>query len=1307
MFGKQETTNKASGQLSSKTTSSRSRLVNLRMRLVLALVAFFFMVAAIATTMTGSAQIGSVTPGVSPRPTGIGGIRAALPPGATGLHFHGNPTDDAPCSGSGSADVAGCGGAKLLSRATLGTGAPGHWDVPDPAADGTADQNIYDPNWIWTLPALTTATLRGDMVVNWWGTCGACGPAGLDAEWDISLWADGVKVETWHVVATPPTPNVPALLSATVNIATNRTAATKFVLQIDPYFIDTQANTHIYYDSTTACPGSTGSAPCDSTVIMPVVDPLATPTPTPSPSPSPSPSPTPTPGVGLPRYFNYVSPFGDDAGEPSIGSNWGSEQSFSNSMFTIPNGGNSHYFGGFFPYMLKATWDDCASPANPNFEKKPLTLATTPRAFGDPILFTDNSSRPQARTFVSQLEGLTPAGSTTDYTDNDGASFSPSEGSGLPSNVDHQTFGGGPYHSPPPPGAGTLYPHAIYYCSQSIADAGCSLSLDGGVSFGPAVVIYTIADCGGLHGHVKVAPDGTVYVPNKDCGSGDVGVVVSEDNGITWTVKVVPPSTTDGQWDPSVGIAADGAVYLGYRDVNGRARTAVSFTKGNTWVRDQDVGAQLGLKKIAFPAVVAGDGGMTTGRAAFAFYGTTTDGDDTVQAPGLFTNPDGSLAVWYLYISSTFDGGQTWTTQNVTPGDPIQRGAICNSGACRNMLDFFDATIDKEGRVLVGWDDGCVGGCVNAEPNSFTAQATITRQSGGKRMFAANDPAEPLLAGAPNVTANANGSGTAIDLVWPVPDNGGATITSYKVYRKFGTGSFTLLATVSEPRYTDTSFMPLTTDNSYRVTAVNSIGEGPYCRDITVGTGPTEFACIEPGITTNNDTNPDGSDADSGQNTPADGSVNVRRLQVAEPFMGPGVNKLIFNLQVAPSLLSSPPPNSQWLIIWNSLAPTVDFDRRYVAMKTDANGVPTFEYGKFGVPLDATNPNPNANTPQPLGSADSGTYNLATGKIRIVLSNSKAENIIAGQTLAGLNVRTYLNRPDYPGFQRSQNNASDITADGSYTLVGNASCAVNQLPVAVLSAMPSSGNSPLMVTLNGGASYDPDAGDTVASYIFTFGDGTPDVEQGTSTIAHTYTCASGTCNYFASLKVKDNQGALSANTGVATIEVTNTATRVNYALGLGGASAIASTTHSSGGYPASSTIDGDRTGNTWGSGTGGWNDGTRGAFPDTLEITLPGASGKMIDEINVVTLQNNWRNAGEPTLATSCSGEGIIDFDVQYWTGSAWVTIPSGSVTGNNNAWRQFTFAAITTTKIRVVVNNSRNNWSRIVEVEAIGPGGQ
>jgi hypothetical protein len=165
------------------------------------------------------------------------------------------------------------------------------------------------------------------------------------------------------------------------------------------------------------------------------------------------------------------------------------------------------------------------------------------------------------------------------------------------------------------------------------------------------------------------------------------------------------------------------------------------------------------------------------------------------------------------------------------------------------------------------------------------------------------------------------------------------------------------------------------------------------------------------------------------------------------------------------------------------------------------------------------------------------------------------------------------------------------------------------------------------------------------------------------------------------------------------------AVRSNVALASNGSTATASSSHSSGVYPASSTIDGESIGNNWGN-NGGWNDGTRAAYPDWVEIAFPAA--QTIDEINVITLQNNWKNAvSRPDQNTSASGEGILDFDVQYWNGQQWVTIPGGNVTGNDKALRQFLFTAITTTKIRVFVNNSRNNWSRLVEVEAFGVAGQ
>jgi hypothetical protein len=446
----------------------------------------------------------------------------------------------------------------------------------------------------------------------------------------------------------------------------------------------------------------------------------------------PPPTGTPTPTIepdGTPRFYNYQAPPGvaDNAGEPSIGVNWNGERVNGG----IPDGGTVTYLGGFLPYMLRAHFNDTFTPAKITWETKALTVAAAPRLLGDPILFTDNIT---GRTFVSQEMGLTPAGSTMEFTDNDGETFTPSEGSGAPSGIDHQTVGGGPYHDPIPTGASPVYPRGVWYCSQSIADAVCSLSLDGGATFGPAVPMYTLADCGGIHGHVKIGPDGTAYVPNVGCGDNQA-LVVSEDNGITWSIRKLPQSSASDR-DPSVAIGSDNTVYFSYQNADGHSHVAVSTDKGLTWERDTDVGEQLGIKNSVFHAAVAGDGD----RAAVAFFGTTTGGGDYDQPA--FTG------VWYLYIATTYDRGKTWWTQNATPNDPIQRGGICTDGPCRNLLDFFGADIDKEGRVLVGYDDGCISrACITGTKsygvpagNDFIAKAVIARQTGGKRMFRVYDP---------------------------------------------------------------------------------------------------------------------------------------------------------------------------------------------------------------------------------------------------------------------------------------------------------------------------------------------------------------------------------------------------------------------------------------------------------------------------------------------------------------------------------------------------------------------------------------
>jgi hypothetical protein len=783
---------------------------------------------------------------------------------------------------------------------------------------------------------------------------------------------------------------------------------------------------------------------------------------------------------GAPRFFTYMSPPGvaDSAGEPSIGSNWTKETVFTNHNLngttnSIPNGGSTLYFGGFLPAMLKVTFSDCSSPAGALWEQKPLISASTPRAAGDPILFTDSIT---GRTFVAQLEGLTPAGATIDITDDDGDTFTPSDGV-VPSDVDHETLGGGPYHSPIPNGVNPLYPNAVYYASQSVAEARCLRSDTGGLLFSQgSAPMFTAATCDGLHGHVKVSPStapdaGTVYVPDKGCGTlplvngGNAAVAFSEDNGITWTVSEIPDGAAEGEWDPSIGIASDGTIYEGYQDINGHAKIAVGHhTAGTvgvpgtiTWSPSIDVGAQLGLNNITFPAVVAGD----PQRATFAFYGTTTaDGPNEDHTGGANDDPTLFTGVWYLFTASTFDGGQTWTTQNITPDDPIQRGPICGGGTCRNLLDFFGATIDKEGRVLVGYDDGCVtAGCISGGANDYTAKAAIARQSGGKRMFAAFDPVEPARPGAPAVSGSLNGANTAATLTWTAPDNGGSSITGYNIYRRVGAGAFTLLATVTVPGYTDTGFAA---GDVYHVTASNAQGEGPYCPDVTPVVVVPPNPCALPGVLAIDD-----NDGDAAPNTPPDPSVDVKQLFVAEPLFTPAADKLVFTLQVgAPPTSGSAPATSQWYIVWNrqgtdpSDSSDASYDRMYVAMKTDPTGAVSFDYGKFGIPLNEVPPpppDPNANTPKSYGAPDSGSYDPATGLVRITISNSKLRAIdggsgkyVAGTSLAALNVRTYLARPD--GGQRSQNNANDITPNGIYSLSGNASCVTTVPLLGVVSA---------------------------------------------------------------------------------------------------------------------------------------------------------------------------------------------------------------------------------------------------------------
>ena len=426
-----------------------------------------------------------------------------------------------------------------------------------------------------------------------------------------------------------------------------------------------------------------------------------------------------------PVFTNYQAPdgIGNDAGEPTLGINPKTGavlfQSYTDTLRVTdfkPNG--------------KATWEVGKFPV-----PQPVSF--------DPILETDPDT---GRTFTSQLLlGCSQGG----FTDDDGRTFELSQGCGPGSAFDHQSVGFGPYAKGSPLLASKdpieNYPNVVYYCAQDVASAKCSMSTDGGRTFPTTGVAYTTAQCfsGGIFGHIKSAPDGTVYLPPRSCndvpgtGTSNVGAVaVSENNGLTWDLREVPETVVGDAGHPSIGVGTNGDLYLGYggrsgakdQPRGGPPMAAVSRDKGKTWSTPSVLGKELGIKNTRFPIAVAGD----AGRAAIGFLGSTTGGDGSDRAK--------FQGRWDLYVSFTKDYGKTWRTTLATPEHPIQVGSICTNGTTcgsdRNLLDFNDMVIDPAtGRVVVALADGCPID-TDCDTKVRRAKALISYQTAGPSLYA-------------------------------------------------------------------------------------------------------------------------------------------------------------------------------------------------------------------------------------------------------------------------------------------------------------------------------------------------------------------------------------------------------------------------------------------------------------------------------------------------------------------------------------------------------------------------------------------
>jgi hypothetical protein len=745
----------------------------------------------------------------------------------------------------------------------------------------------------------------------------------------------------------------------------------------------------------------------------------------------------------------------------------------------------------------------------------------------DPILWTDQKT---GRTFASN--STAGANAVYAYTDDDGDTYLPLGASPPNGGADHETIGSGPYPAAfSVLGTPVNQGEAVYYCSQDIVGpAACQRSDTLGASYGPGVLAYDgfTTQCGGLHGHLHVAPDGTAWLPVNQCG-GKQGGALSTDAGMTWQEFIVTGAVSQQQGaDPSIAIDSDSTVYYAYvnnepvgpgQPPEGHARVKVSKDGGKTWINDFDLGASHGIKNAAEIEAVGG----SSGRAAVGFLGTDLPGD--YQALSF-------QGKWYAFIATTYDQGKTWVTVNSTPNDPVQSmtGVWQQGGGAqdRNLLDFNEITVDDQGRVLFGFSDGCVTeGCIaGTAANDFVAYMRVARQSGGKTLFAAKDPVEPALPKPPCLSGTRDQ--TASFLTWKAPDNGGADITKYQIFRGTTAGGEAVTPigqSVGKTSYIDGTADPAVPDYFYIVKAINSVGTGTSSNEIDLkiaATTPPQTACALPGLTILTDLTGDELDSVPGH--------DVQSLSIGEPFaLAP--NKMVFILKMQD--LSTVPPDTRWPITFNVGSPAVNYTVQMTNSTVDgATTAPIFQVGPTGGTLVAADPASNF---------------TADGTITIIVPKSAIGNPAPGDALSGFLVRIAANlvaitiTPD--------NMPDSLTPGGSYTLVSNTFCAPNAAPTAVLTATPDHGPGPLTVTLSGAGSTDPDAGDTIATYNFDFGDGATS-SQSSPTVMHTYNAPG---EYRPRLTVTDSRGLVSTNSALAEVEVNaalrNISTRANVQAG--------------------------------------------------------------------------------------------------------------------------------------------------------------
>jgi hypothetical protein len=240
-------------------------------------------------------------------------------------------------------------------------------------------------------------------------------------------------------------------------------------------------------------------------------------------------------------------------------------------------------------------------------------------------------------------------------------------------------------------------------------------------------------------------------------------VIVSKDNGFSWFERSMGTDAGTPYPRKNSEVSADTAsnAYHVWTGADEGVYMSRSIDSGETWEQESIRISPAGVISTVFPQTDAGD----PGRIAITYLGS--ENTEMIGEANIDGSPwDGNAhyapnnATYHLYITyslNALDENPTFHTQRVTD-DPVQVGSIClNSGDCRdiggsnrNLLDFNDLHIDREGRVYVAFADGCTGDCAANEnataEDSRDGRGSVYYLASGPSLLEAFDQMEPLLA---------------------------------------------------------------------------------------------------------------------------------------------------------------------------------------------------------------------------------------------------------------------------------------------------------------------------------------------------------------------------------------------------------------------------------------------------------------------------------------------------------------------------------------------------------------------------------